>query len=60
MIMTSAVIPRPITPRPLLQGIDEGIHQMIVHQTGQVIFRQEVKEAIMSVITGTPHLEFPG
>jgi len=43
-------------PRPL-QGIDEGIHEMIVHQTGQVTFRQEVKEAIMSVITGTPHPE---
>merc|ERR1712008_119256 len=38
----------------LLQGIDEGIHQMIVHQTGQVTFRQEVKEAMMSVITETP------
>ena len=25
--------------------------------TGQVTFRQEVKEAIMSVITGTPHPE---
>ena len=34
MIMTRAVIPRPTTPRPL-QGIDEGIHEMIVHQTGK-------------------------
>merc|ERR1719319_509024 len=56
MIMTRAVIPRPTTPHPL-QGIDEGIHEMIVHQTGQVTFLQEVKEAIMSVITETPHPE---
>merc|ERR1719490_376448 len=56
MIMTRAVIPRPITPRPL-QGIDEGIHEMIVHQTGQVTVHQEVIEAIMNVITGTPHPE---
>ena len=37
MIMTRAVIPRPTTPRPL-QGIDEGIHEMIVHQTGKYRF----------------------
>ena len=37
MIMTKAVIPRPTTPRPLL-GIDEGIHEMIVHQTGKYRF----------------------
>ena len=28
-----------------------------IYFTGQVTFRQEVKEAIMNVITGTPHPE---
>ena len=37
MIMTRAGIPRPIMLRPL-QGIDEGIHEMIVHQTGKYLF----------------------